>query len=49
MVDWDESDKMMKISQKVDISDSYKGFGRNISFFIQDFHHTIYFFYFFYI
>ena len=34
MVDYGESDKMMKIIGKVDKSDSYEGFSCKISFFI---------------
>ena len=37
MVDFGESNKMMKISGKLDKSDSYNGFSYNISFFIQEF------------
>ena len=32
---------MMKISGKVDKPDTYKGFSSNISFFFQEFHHTL--------
>ena len=35
MVDFGESDKMIKINGKVDKSNSYNGFSSNISFFIQ--------------
>ena len=35
MVDCDESDKMTKISEEMDKLDINKGFGSNISFFIQ--------------
>ena len=35
MVDFGKSDKMIKISWKVDKSNSYEGFNYNISFFIQ--------------
>ena len=35
MVDFRESDKMKKISGKVDKSNTYNGFSSNISFFIQ--------------
>ena len=35
MVDFCESDKIIKISGKVDKSNTYKGFSGNISFFIQ--------------
>ena len=34
MVDFGESDKMIKISEKVDKSNTYNGFSDNISFFI---------------
>ena len=34
MVDFGESDKMIKISRKVDKSNIYNGFSSNISFFI---------------
>ena len=34
MVDFGESDKLMKISGKVDKSNTYNGFCSNISFFI---------------
>ena len=34
MIDCGESDEMMKISEKVAKSDTYKGFSNNISFFI---------------
>ena len=34
MVDYGESDKMIKISGKVDKSSTYNGFNSNISFFI---------------
>ena len=34
MIDFGESDKMIKISRKVDKSNTYNGFSRNISFFI---------------
>ena len=37
MVDFDEFDKMIKISGKMDKSKTYKGFSRNIAFFIQEF------------
>ena len=37
MVDLSESDKMIKISGKMDKSDTYKGFTSDISFFIQEF------------
>ena len=37
MVDGGDSDKMMKISGKMDKSDTCKGFSSNISFFIQEF------------
>ena len=40
MVDHDESDKIMKISEKVDKSDTYKGFSSDISLLIQEFHQT---------
>ena len=39
MIDFGESDKMAKISEKIDKSDAYKGFYRDISFFIQEFLH----------
>ena len=42
MVECSESNKMMKMSKKLDKSDTYKGFSSNISFFIQEFHQTIY-------
>ena len=35
MVDFSESDKMIKISVKVDKSNTYNWFSSNISFFIQ--------------
>ena len=35
MVDFGESDKMIKISRKVDKSNTYNGFSGNISYFIQ--------------
>ena len=35
MVDFGESDKTIKISGKVDKSNTYNGFSSNISFFIQ--------------
>ena len=40
MVDFGESDKMIKISGKMDKSGTYKGFRSNISFFIQEFLQT---------
>ena len=35
MLDWGESDKMMKISEKMDKSNTYKRFCSDISFFIK--------------
>ena len=35
MIDCDESDKMTKISGKMDKSDTHKGYSSDISFFIQ--------------
>ena len=35
MIDFGKSDKMMKISGKVDKSNAYNGFSSNTSFFIQ--------------
>ena len=40
MVDFGESDNMIKISGKMDKSDNYKGFSSDISFFIQEFFQT---------
>ena len=37
MVDFGESDKMIKISGKMDKSDTYKGFSSDISFFTPNF------------
>ena len=37
MVDFGESKKMIKIRGKMDESDTYNRFSRNISFFIQEF------------
>ena len=37
MVDFGETDKMIKINGKMDKSDTYNGFSSNISFFIQEF------------
>ena len=34
MVNFGESDKMIKVSRKVDKANTYKGFSANISFFI---------------
>ena len=36
MVDFSKSDKIIKISRKVDGSNTYNGFTSNISFFIQE-------------
>ena len=36
MVDFGKSDKMIKISGKVDKSNAFNGFSGNISFFIQE-------------
>ena len=44
MVDFGETDKMIKISGKMDKSDSYKEFSIDISFFIQEFLQTKFFF-----
>ena len=45
MVDVGESDKMMKISGKMDKSDTYKQFSSDISFSIQEFLQTKHFFF----
>ena len=44
MVDFGEFDKMIKISRKMDKSDSYNRFSSNISFFIHEFLQTKHFF-----
>ena len=43
MVDYGESDKMMKISGKMAKSDIYKESSSNISFFIQEIYQTRHF------
>ena len=41
MVDFGESDKMIKISVKVNKSNTYNGFRRDISFFIEEFEEVL--------
>ena len=48
MIDFGESDKVIKISRKVDKSDTYKGLSSNISIFIREFLQTNHFLIFFY-